>query len=206
MAVYPDVPPAPGVPPLNRLPGVTYTGLALIAADAVQILSLFQGPQWGIFDQQGRPVLVGDSCKALGFTGEAVVSTYPVEQGAFQSYNKVQRPNLIKIAFTQGGPIAARSAFLAAVEAAKQSLYLFAVVTPEVTYPSVNVVHNDYRRTQREGATLLTVDVWCEQVRQAAALAFSSIAKNPSGSQQVNDGTVQPGAPAPNTVGLPPVM
>lgn len=220
MTVFPNVPPAPGVPALNRQPGQTFANVELVAADGVAVFSQFLGPQWGIFDQLGNPVIVGDSIKAFEFKSEFRISDYPVEQGGFASYNKVQVPfdvvftvlkggsvgSLLQLAgglmagglaggigALTGGGVGARADFLASVDAAVNSLYLFDAVTPEATYLGVNLLKYDYRRARREGATLLTVNIYGRQVRQSAQLQFANTA-NPNSQGQVNGGTVSPGS------------
>jgi hypothetical protein len=193
----PNVPNAPGVPALNRIGQAIIPNVLLLIADARAVLALFQSVRWGIFDQNGRPVIIGDSVKAVDFADQSRISDFPVEQGAFSSYNKVENPFDIRVVFTKGGSVSERTQFLNAIKAAKKSLALFQVVTPEITYLNVNVVHYDYRRTQRQGATLLTVDVGCREIRSAPALQFSNT-QAPDGAGQVNDGTVQAQPPTPD--------
>lgn len=170
----------------------------ILLADAVAVLrTVLPYPQWGIFDQTGQAVIVGDSCKAFGFTAEERISKYPIEQGSFASYNKVATPSEPRLQFTVGGTQANRANFLAACEAAKQSLYLFVAVTPEAAYPNMNVVHYDYDRG-REDANFITVDVWLEEVRQAPSLSFTNT-QMPDGAGRVNLGPIQVAMPGSQT-------
>jgi hypothetical protein len=159
---------------------------ALVVADGIQILGLFAGPEWGIFDANGQALIVGDSVVAFDQRAESRISKYPLEQGGFESYNKVQVPFDIKFTFTKGGTVAERTAFIASCDAALKSLDLLAGITPEVAYGPINVVHYDMRRDERHGVTLITVDVWCEQVRLAPPLLFSN---TQSFTGEVNVGT-----------------
>ena len=140
---------------------------SLLTADA---LTFFGGPasypQWGIFNQDGSPVLAVDSTASVDYARDYRISDYPQEQGAFASYNKVQTPYQAKIGFLIGP---SRADFLNNVEAACSSLALVTVVTPEITYANANLVHYGYRRTVNNGVTLIRVDVWCEEVRIAGA-------------------------------------
>ena len=67
--------------------------------------------KWGIFDSSGEPVIVGDSCLAFEYVRDSNVSKYPVEQGGFESYNKVQAPRGVKLTFTKGGTISDKATF-----------------------------------------------------------------------------------------------
>jgi hypothetical protein len=192
---YPDVPNVSGVPPVLRqaanLQNRIVNAIVPLAADAILISNYLKGPLWGIFtNDTNQPVIVGDSVAAIEFRAEARISDYPVEQGSFASYNKVLTPFAVKLSFTQGGNDDDRQSFLNRVDLAFKSTDLYRVATPELAYRDANVTHYDYRRTARDGATLLTVDVWLEEVRQTASATLSNT-KDPSGAGRVNDGTIQ---------------
>jgi hypothetical protein len=136
----------------------------------------------------------------LDFRQNYRISTAPQEQGAFLSYNKVQDPFDGRVTFLVGGTQGQRAAFLSTVAALAASMNLYALVMPEVTYPSVNVTHYDFRRTSRSGVSLLAVDVWVEQVRVTGTTAYSNTnTATPSGADPVNGGNVQPLSPAQNS-------
>lgn len=217
MASFPNVPVAPGVPPVLRAAETVADNAILLAADAAILAHAFQGPQWGIFDQANRPVITGDTVLGVDFRKEWRVSDYPIEEGGFASYNKVRTPFDIRVRFaysgkgsilsaiTSGGvlgqiaagrnpSLANRTAFLQSLDAAAGSLSLFNVVTPEFTYAGCNIVHYDYRREARHGATMLIVDVWLNEIRVAPSPQFSNT-KQPSGADPVNGGTVLPRVP-----------
>lgn len=157
---------------------------------------------WGIFDSSGSAVVVADSVAAVDTMQEQRIPAYPVEQGAFQSFNKVEVPFDVRLTLTKGGTVAERTAFLASLDAALASLDLYDVNTPEKTYTSVNVVMVSQRRTAQKGATMLTVDVGVQQVRATAQTAFTRTL-DPAGAATTNTGAVQPATP-PATVPDPP--
>jgi hypothetical protein len=206
LPAFPDVPIAPGVPPVARALGAAFaTTAAALVADAAGVLSLFSSPQWGVFDLNGSPVIVPDSIFGFEFRREFRLSNFPVEQGGFGTYNKVALPFEPRVTMTSNGENVDRATFLAQVDAACSSLNLYSVVTPEVTYPSVNLTHYDYRRQAQDGATLLTVDLWFEEVRITATSQFTQNGdgsgtsgstlvgntKASTGTPPVNGGTVQ---------------
>ena len=193
---YPNVPQAPGVPPLVRQPGAAAAGIELLVADAADLFGLFPQPVWGIFDQDGNPVIAADTVLGVEYSQDNAIATAPQEQGAFLSYNKVSRPFHARVTFAQGDTSAERNAFLQQILDAQASLDLYDLVTPDIIYPNVNVVHHDYRRTQQAGTTLLAVDVWVEEVRVTGTTQFSSTnVKQPSAANPSSQGTVQ-GVPA----------
>lgn len=183
-----NVPDAPGVPPVNRTPGADQPP-PLATQDGVSSTGGSNKPQWGIY-QNGALAVPADNAIAFDFKTDANVPDYTLEDGAFESYNKVQLPFNVRFKLTCGGSVAKRTAFLAALETAKQSLSLYDAVTPEKTFSSINVDHYDIRRTTEQGQTLIQAEVWALEIRINAAQAFSST-KSPSGSKTQSGGPVQ---------------
>lgn len=221
---FPDVPAAPGVPPVLRQVGAAIATVALLAADVVSIVRMFSGPQWGIF-QNGAPVLIGDSVVGVDYRREWRVANYQVEQGGFASYNKVAEPFDVRVTFAcsgsqslistilSGGAIGAlitgtdpagenRTAFLMALEQFGNSLGLLDVITPEFTFSSCNITHIDYRREARRGATMLLIDVWLVEIRVTGVTTFTAT-KDTSGAAAVDNGAVQPAAAPANITPTP---
>lgn len=209
----PTVPIAPGVPPLNRVAGVQ-NNVGLLLADAAQIANLFAQPQWGLFTQAGGPLFPGFSAtpvinviaSGVGLANTSVgeeayrreyrISTAPQEQGAFLSYNKVQMPFDGRVSYIVSGLAEARAFFLQQLEVAAAALDLYALVMPEMVYPSVNIIHHDFRRTARRGLQLLEVDIWVEEVRITGTAQFSNgTTKAPSGADATQGGLVSPQNP-----------
>jgi hypothetical protein len=181
MPSFPNVPIMPGVPSLARLGTALGLGPLVALADAVGLGGFLQAVEWGLFDQGGNPILTGDCVAEVDYRHDYRVSDFPVEQGAFASYNKVQTPFIGRIVFMVGGndaffgaAVASRTAFLAQAEAMCSGLDLYSLVTPEVTYASVNCVSMDYRRTARDGVTLMRVEISVEEVRVAPAPQFTN--------------------------------
>lgn len=156
--------------------------VVLLTADAPGLLAAF-GPQWGIFDPSGAPVLVADSVASVEYDREYSVSDYPQERGAFESYNKVQVPFDAKVTLLSS---LTRFELLNILEPVVASLQLVAVVTPEVSYQSANLLRYALRRTVRGGVTLIEVDVWVKEIRFSVATAQSGTPR-PVG--QVNGGS-----------------
>lgn len=171
----------PGLPSLPGNLESLFGNVSLLTSDSVG--NSFGGatPQWGIF-LNGEPVVLCDNVVSFDYKQDFAISNYPIEQGAFSSYNKVQKPFEVKFRFSTGGSQSDRQNFLNSIDAIIADVNLYDVVTPEKTYTSVNLVHQDYRRTATDGAGLISVDVWCEQVRASAQTQSSSVAGASSGS------------------------
>ncbi len=154
---------------------------SLLVADILTgSLAIFQ--RWGIYTRaSGRPAILFDNVVGIEYKKHFDVSTYPLERGAFESYNKVEEPYDVRIRFSSGGSLSNRSALIQSIESIQDDLNLYAVVTPERTYLNSNITHLDYSR--RDGkAGLLQVEVWLTEIRNTVQAALGDSPKGPSGS------------------------
>ena len=149
-----------------------------------------QSGQWGIFDQSGNLVIEPDSFVDLEYTQTWRLPNYPMEQGSFQSYNKVQTPFDVRVTVAKGGSNGDRIAFLSSIDTAANSLDLYNVNTPDWSYSNVSIEHYNYKRTATNGVTLLKVELALLEIRVSASQTFTNTV-TPSGADQVNAGTVQ---------------
>lgn len=188
---FPAVPSLPGVPALLR----SATGLVgnlpvLEIADAVGLGSFFSSTQWGLYDQNMKPVVTVRSIVSVDFRGEYELVDYPIEQGGFQTYNKVIVPYDIQVVMSRDGFLAQREAFVQALFTARASLDLYQFVTPEYVFKSVNIVHVDFQRTAQRNANMIEVDITLRQVNVGSTAVLSNSASG-SGADPVNAGTTQ---------------
>lgn len=172
----------------GALGGLALTDSASVSAEAAEPFV------WGIYDKDGAPVLTGDSVKAVEPSKEFRISSFPVENGTFNSYNKVEVPGEVRLTFFQGGSESDRSVFLGTLDNLARTLDLYSVLTPEITYTSLNITHWSYERTAANGVTLLSVDVMLTQVRDTGEAVFTQT-KAADGANPVNTGPVQTQAP-----------
>lgn len=220
---FPDVPPYPGVPALVRslnVPPIIQIGLGL--TQSILLSSLQSPTRWGIFDSKGnqlgastdsngvlQSIILGPgttlSTNAFEFVKETRISGFPVEQGGFASYNKVELPANPVVTLALAGSEIDRAAFLNAIDAACISTELYIVVTPEVNYVNYSIGRYNYVRRAERGATLLIVEISLEEIREVSA-SYSSVQtpinqpQNPNASPQTNSGIVQPAAPDQSTL------
>ena len=187
---------ANGIPSLLTTVTSAANNAALLVADAKIVLNMFGPPKWGVY-LNGTLVLEADSVLAVEFRQDWNLPDYPMEEGAFGSYNKVERPYDVRVSLSKGGSVEDRQSFLAVAQGMGGSLDLYDVVTPEVTYSNVNIAHLGYRRTSTNGVGLLTVELGLIEIRNTGTAAFSNTTA-PSGSDPVNTGAVQaqPATPA----------
>lgn len=221
----PNVPNVPGVPALSSF---STSPLTLLVSDAATVLGQVLQPRWGIY-LNGTPIIASSLASLLGlgslagavnsisslFGGANIsdqfsvvdfeykqdwtLATYPVEDGGFQSYDKVQLPFDVKMRVAAGGSASNRQALLNVVDSVANSMNLFDVVTPEKVYQSCNIDHYDYRRSATNGVGMIVVDIWLKEIRVTSTSVFTNT-QSPVNSGQQNIGNVQPQTPtAPQT-------
>ena len=219
---FPDVPPYPGVPALVRAANVPVPIQVALGELQTLLASALQSPQqWGIFDSNGNQLgavpgsnglfesiitsIIGGqqvlSTNAFEFARESKISDFVIEQGGFASFNKVLMSAEPVVTLVLQGTQTQRQAFLNAIDAACQSLNLYSVVTPEVTYFNYNLERYNVARRAERGATLLIVEITLKEIRQVSA-AYSTTAtsvinqpQNPAATPQTGSGIVQPQVP-----------
>lgn len=188
--VYPDVPNVPGVPPVPRNPLMPPTPPpVLLTQDSIFAPQSVPVQQWGIYSQ-GQPVVLADNVVELEYRQDWTIADYQMEQGAFESYDKVTNPFEIALAFSRGGSISDRQEFLDSIANIAGDLNLYDVFTPEVNYTNVNVRHYDYKRTATNGMGLIVVNIYVTQIRVTVTSPFTNV-QNVGSNAQVNDGVAQ---------------
>jgi len=186
---FPDVPKFPGVPALPRspkFPPLVRSGLGLVQGMLWRVFQV--QTRWGIFDSKGKPLgdpakftgLIGNALDAAGlgstlstnsvdYSKETKVSDFPIEQGSFASYNKVETPASPIVTLCLTGSENNRRTFLEAIDKAVKSTDLYSVVTPEVTYIDYSIERYNYSRRNSKGATLLIVEITLKEIRQVSS-------------------------------------
>lgn len=198
---FPNVPPLPGVPPLLRAAGATENIVSTFYAQSTYLGT--QTPEvWGVFDAQtGAAALTPDSFASIEYKRPFKISDYPQEQGAFQSYNKVEVPFDAGLRLTCGGSLEARTTFLSALESMVASVTLFTVITPEATYTPVTLERFTYKREAKNGAHLIIAECFFVQIRATAVANYAAsnpqtpmnptAVKNPPATASASQGQIQ---------------
>ncbi|MFA6213446.1 MAG: phage baseplate protein [Candidatus Obscuribacterales bacterium] len=198
--------PIPAVSQLAGVPSLPRNGIPLPAPGRIltTILNFILSTEpevWGIFDEGGNKALEPDTFLEFGFNGAATVSKFPVQDGAFADYNKVQHPNDIVVYLAKGGvDFEGRKTFLDAIEAMKRSLTLYTVVTPYATNKQMNLYDYNYRHTSEDGSHIVIAELRFEEIRQVSAaysLTESSIHSpmDAGAKPPVSQGGVAPATP-----------
>lgn len=163
---------------------------SILTGDMISGIGYTTAPTWGIFSG-GSAIITADTVLNIDYKQEWVLSDFPLERGAFETYDKVATPYDVRVRFLAGGSDSKRAALLSSIEAIAGDYNLYDVVTPEVVYLNCNVRHYDYRRTTQNGVGILAVDVWLVEVRVQGSTTVGQTA-SASGSPAYNGGVVQP--------------
>jgi hypothetical protein len=189
---YPNVPALPGVPALNRSSS-SFVGAALNVVAQVLPNNLF-GTKWGILDGFGATLLKPDSFVSFEYREERKIPNYPIEDGSFRSYNKVALPYDIKLTVTcSGNGSMTKINFINTIQKLLDELTIINVSTPEKNFEKTNLIHVDYRKEARNGATLIIAQLWFQEIKVAQMPSVSTT--QPSGTPKTPLGQLSPVTP-----------
>lgn len=183
------VPDLPGVPVLSAYADPPGLAFALLTEDGAGVFNSTSPIQWGLF-LNGESVIVADAVATFSFKQEFSVSDYPVEDGAFASYDKVQIPQEVRFRFTSGGSQSNRQALIDSVKAIiGDTENFYTAVTPEHVIENMTATHWDYARNNAVG--LISIDVWAINIQVPSSTPNFQNTQSPSGASQQPGGSVQ---------------
>jgi hypothetical protein len=151
----------------------TVTGLNILSGIASRLPKLNPPrPVYAIVDSETfEPLTVPDSWGEFAPRTESQVSDYPVESGAFATYNKVRRPTGVTVTLVKTGSDVARLTWLAAItqSEAQQPTRLFTLISPQAVYVDYTLVGLSYETRQDRGSNMLYLTLQFTQVQQIAS-------------------------------------
>lgn len=176
----------PSIPNFVAPEVLTNVGLSL--GGAALINGVF-GKVWGIVNEFGIPIVLADTVLGMNYDAGSSISKYPVEQGSFASYNKVNSPSMATVQMAKGsGGVLERGLFLAQLEGLLKSTLSFHIITPEYVYLNYQIIGINHARTAQDGATMITVNLDLEEVLEAKVDYSIEEVKNPSDANTVDGG------------------
>lgn len=173
---FPDVPIAPGVPPVARSALSAVSTVQGVVAMVSTDLNFFNGqpvaPLWGVYDSTTlKSVLNADSFLAFRGKGASKLVDFTIQEGAFDTYDKVQIPGTVTLRVSKSGSVSDRAALLTQVNALLASITTYSVVTPEQTYQNMNMEDFELIREDNKGAYWFTqLDLNFREIRQQKAV------------------------------------
>lgn len=188
--LFPNVPAQPGVPPLQRVLG-TVNNVSLLIADAMLLFA--QKPKWGIYKKDGTTIALSpDSYVEWGVKHDWAVADFPIENGGYMSYDRVDTPSEVRIKVRKGGSTQVRQRFLKQLqEVYGPSTALYKIQVPETMFSNTwAVTHYDYERKAEAGVTVIEVDLWFKAVRLLPGPPNQN-PKQPNGAGPLSNGSIQ---------------
>ncbi len=164
--------------------------------------------QWGILNSEGISFtgfgasLIGavQSMYSLNYNKQMAVADFPVEQGGFASYNKVEMPANPIIVLNFMGNVSDREQFINAIDVATKSTDLYTIITPEITYVNYTIEKYNYSRSAARGKTLISIQLYLKEIRQVSQQNPNNSggaingSNNPTNSGSQSNGQVQSSA------------
>lgn len=168
---------------------------AIRGGGVLGLINSVLAPSFGIYyasgKDQGKQPFTPDSFVVVEVGAEASVSTVPVEQGAYTTFNKIQRPPELHVTFTVEGWTAfsgavpnltnfsttSRSNVLEILEKMRTTAGLYDIETPDKTWTSCDLVKYDYRTRSNNGPTLLTVTAVFQTIQKTGEVSVGSTDK-----------------------------
>lgn len=199
--------PSPNLATLAGLPSLPLNGIPFpapgrILSTIISFLLPTTQETWAIYDQSGNIAIQPDSFLEYGFNGGSSLCKFPVQDGAFADYNKVQHPDEVVVFLAKGGlDEGGRNAFIFSLNAMKTSLELFTVITPYSVDSHVNLYDYNYQHTIDRGSHMVIAELRFQEIRQVSAAytnvtqAATTNAKSPSATPTTSLGNVAPVTP-----------
>lgn len=149
---------------------------------------------WSILDERGEQAVSFTSFLGMDCRNEGDALSYPVEEGGFVNYNKVQRPVGINVKLGVQGSEADFEQVLLRLEEFQRGAVTLSVGTPAHLYPNMTLTGCTYTRDREGGAAMLLLDLSFTEVREPVRQPGGIISspKNATSFSQVNIGKIQP--------------
>lgn len=148
----------------------TVTGLNILSAIASRLPKLNPPrPIYAIVDSESFiPLTVPDSWGEFSPRFESQTSDYPVENGAFATYNKVRRPTSVSVTLVKTGSDVARFTWFAAIQQAElqSPTTLYTLISPQGVYVDYTLKDMAYETRQDRGSNLLYLTMQFVQIPQ----------------------------------------
>jgi hypothetical protein len=162
-------------------------------------------PFWGVFDSTTlKSLLNADSFLSFRGKGASKLVDFTIQEGAFDTYDKVQIPGTVTLRVSKSGSASDRAALLAQVDALLASITTCYITTPEKTYQNMNMEDFELiRDTEKEAFFFTQLDLNFREIRQQQAVYTTttsapdlSNATAPSAQSPVNLGIAAPTVPS----------
>lgn len=150
--------------------------------------------EWTLLDEGGGTAVTFTSFVDIDLRSEGQALSYPIEEGSFANYNKVDSPFDIRVTLATQGSDSDFEYILNKLDEYKNEAVKLSVSTPSILYESMTLETYSYKRSRDAGAGMLTVELTLVEVREVETQVTTSVItkpKNPTSSGKVNTGKAQ---------------
>lgn len=132
------------------------------------------------------PLTIPSSWGSFAPKYETAMSDYAQEQGAFQVYNKVARPQTVTVTLIKTGSDVARFAWLAAIRQmeAQFPTQLYTLISPQDVFIDYAIQRMSYETRKERGTNMLYLDIVFAQIPQIPSATPSNTVAPKSGPVQ----------------------
>jgi hypothetical protein len=154
--------------------------------------------QWTILDEGGGTAVNFTSFIEIDYGNGGKALEYPIEEGSFADYNKVQDSKEIRVTLATQGTDAEFNDILAKLEDYQSKAVKLSIATPSDFYEGYTLENLSYVRAVDRNANMLTVELVFKEVREVKTQVTTGAItkpKNPTSSKKVDTGKTQTQGP-----------
>ena len=148
-----------------------------------------QPEQWSILDESGEKAFSFDTFQSADVKKESKVTSMPVENGSFVSYNLIQAPKELNCMISKRGFVPDLMKFVDALMSYVDSTNLVTIVTPEYEFEKMKITKFNYTRSADNGIDVIYAELSCIEIREVTS-KFTNVrvaSKRSRGVQQAKE-------------------
>ncbi len=151
---------------------------------------------WTLWNERGNIALTFTSFIDIDVRDNGQALSYPIEQGSFANYNKVDSPLEIRATLGFQGTETEFEYAINLLKEYKQKESILDVVTPSIVYENMTLESFSYARKHDSGARMLVIEMSLVEVRQVRTQVVTVISRprNPTSTKKEETGQKQPRA------------
>ncbi len=148
---------------------------------------------WTLWDERGNTAVSFTSFFDIDVRNEGQALSYPIEDGSFANYNKVDSPLQIRVSLGFQGDETEFEYILERLDEYKKGSSILDVVTPSTIYSYMTLESYSYKRAKDGNAGMLTVELVLVEVRQVRVQVTTiSNPRNSTSTSKENTGQKKP--------------
>lgn len=151
--------------------------------------------QWTLLDESGGVAVTFTSFLDIDISNEGTALSYPIEEGSFANYNKVQTPLNIRATLGFQGTPSEIGDVLSKLDEYQQATKKISVVTPTDFYRSMTLESYNHAHARDNAANFLVAELYLVEVREVKTRVTTTVItrpKNPTSSDKTGTGKKQP--------------